>query len=181
MEERFTRFLESLISAIVREYGWAIYSMVVYGSFATGKARPGSDVDMLIHLKDGVRKEKVAGINTTLLKLEREYDLDVAWTLRVPLLRHIHPPIIIFEHSDLIWESISFSNPHLRWTIALSTASKNLFFKNIRATGRVVYGENVLDRIQVTIRLKDRFFFFLMHPVYCLGKSMCKLFYRYFT
>lgn len=182
MEERFKLFLESLIFSILRKYGEAIYSMVVYGSFATGKARPGSDLDMLIHLKEGVQKEKVAGINKLLLELESEYDLDVAWTLRVPLLRHIHPPIIIFEYFDLNWESIYFKNPNLRWTIALSSASKSLFFENIKATGKVVYGENVLDRIQVTIRMKDRLFSSLMYPVYCLGKSICKLLYAsYFS
>jgi predicted nucleotidyltransferase len=180
MEERFELFLENLISSIVNSYGAAISSMVVYGSFATGKARPGSDLDMLIHLKEGVHKVQVVGINKILLELESEYDLEVAWTLRVPLLRYIHPPIIIFEYSDLYWESICFNNSNLRWTIALSTASKNLFFANIKATGKVVYGENVLERIQSTIRGRDRLFASLMHPVYLLGKSTCKLAYKSF-
>ena len=177
MEERFKLFLENLISSILSIYGEAIYSMVVYGSFATGKARPGSDLDMLIHLKEGVRKEKLVNINKMLLELESKFDLEVAWTLRVPLLRHIHPPIIIFEYFDLNWESIYFKNINLRWTIALSCASKSLFFENIKATGKVVYGENVLDRIQVTIGMKDKIFSSLMYPVYCLGKSTCKLLY----
>jgi hypothetical protein len=128
----------------------------------------------------GVQKEEVAGINQMLLELESEYDLEVAWTLRVPLLRHIHPPIMVFAYADLNWETIWFNNANLRWTIALSSASKNLFFENIKATGKVVYGENVLDRIQVTIRLQDRFFSSLMYPAYLLGKSTCKLVYKSF-
>lgn len=58
MEERFELFLENLIFSIVRTYSAAIFCIVVYGSFATGKARAGSDLDMLIHLKEGCRKKK---------------------------------------------------------------------------------------------------------------------------
>jgi predicted nucleotidyltransferase len=180
MDERYKLFLENLIFSILSKYGESIYSMVVYGSFATETAGSGSDLDLLFHLKNGVEKEKIADLNKILFELESKYEIEVAWTLRVPFLRQIHPPIMIFEYNDLNWRKIYFNNPHLRWTIALSNASKNIFFQNIKKTGQVVYGENVLDHIQVSIRLKDKIFSSLMYPIYRLGKSTSKLVYTTF-
>ena len=179
MEEQFEQFLSELTSAIVNRYGASIYSLVVYGSFATGKAKPGSDLDMLLQLKDGIPKARVGGINNLLRQIEKKYSLEVAWTLRVPILRHIHPPIIIFAYHDIDWHNLVFHNANLFWTIALSTASKRLFFQGIKSSGKVLYGADVLKRIQATVSFSDRFLSWLAYPIYRTGKTTTRMFYQY--
>jgi predicted nucleotidyltransferase len=178
MEERFEQFLAELTAAIIKEYGPLIYSLVVYGSLATGKARQGSDLDMLLQLKEGIPTTRVGAINDLLLAVEKKYGLEVAWTLRVPLLRHIHPPIIIFAYHDIDWHDIVFHNRNLFWTIALSTGSKNLFFQGIKASGKVLYGADVLKRIRVTVSFSDRLRSWLAAPVYRAGKAGTRLLYQ---
>lgn len=178
MEERYEQFLAALTAAIVKKYGAIIYSLVVYGSFATGKAKQGSDLDMLLQLKEGIPKAEAAGMTDLLLAIEKKYGLEVTWTLRVPLLRHIHPPVIIFEYNDIDWHNIVFHNANLYWTIALSTASKGLFFQGIKASGKVLYGADVLDRIRVIVTFRDRLLSWLAYPMYRAGKSATRLLYR---
>ena len=178
MEERFEQFLTELTGAIVKEYGPSIYSLVVYGSFATGKAKQGSDLDMLLHLKQGIPKARVSAINDLLFAIEKKYGLEVAWTLRVPMLRHIHPPIIIFAYNDIDWRNLAFHNANLFWTIALSCASKNLFFQNIQASGKVLFGANVLQRIQVVVSFYDHLMAWLTYPLYRIGKSTTRMLYQ---
>lgn len=180
MEKRFEQFLNELTHTILEKYGERIFSLVLYGSFATRKAKQGSDLDMLIQLQDGVPKETAAGINEMLIAIDKKYRLDVSWTLRVPLLRHIHPPIIIFGYREINWESGVFDNPNLRWTIALSVGSKSLFFYSLKNQGRVLYGMNVLDQIQVNIGLLDWLVSYLMYPFYRLGKLTAKPYYYVF-
>jgi len=178
MDERFEQFLAELTSAIVNRYGAIIYSLVVYGSFATGKAKAGSDLDMLLQLKQGIPKARVGGINDLLRAVEKKYALEVAWTLCVPILRHIHPPIIIFAYHDIDWHHLAFHNANLFWTIALSTASKSLFFQGIKTSGKVLSGADVLKRIQVTVSFSDRFLSWLAYPIYRIGKSATRMFYQ---
>lgn len=182
MEKRFEQFLNELTHTILEKYGEKIFSLVLYGSFAMRKAKRGSDLDMLIQLQDGVPKETAVGIgiNEMLVAIDKKHRLDVSWTLRVPLLRHIHPPIIIFGYREINWERGVFDNPNLRWTIALSAGSKSVFFSSLKNQGRVLYGMNVLDQIQVNIRLLDRLVSYLMYPFYRLGKLTAKLYYYVF-
>jgi predicted nucleotidyltransferase len=178
MEERFAQFLADLTGVIVKEYGPLIYSLVVYGSLATGKARQGSDLDMLLQLKEGIPRSRVGAINDLLLAVEKKYCLEVAWTLRVPLLRHIHPPIIIFAYHEIDWHNVTFHNTNLFWTIALSCASKRLFFQSIKASGKVLYGADVLERIRVTVSFSDHLLSWLAAPIYRVGKSATRLLYQ---
>jgi len=179
MEERFEQFLAELTGAIIKEFGPSIYSLVVYGSFATGKAKQTSDLDMLIQLKQGIPKARIADINDLLFAIEKKYSLEVAWTLRVPLLRHIHPPIIVFAYNDIDWQNVVFHNANLFWTIALSCGSKSLFFQNIQASGRVLYGANVLERIQAVVSFSDLLLAWLTYPIYRAGKSTTRMLYQY--
>ena len=180
MEKQFEQFLNELTHTILKEYGERIFSLVLYGSFARRKAKQGSDLDILIQLQDGVPKEIGAGINELLIAIDKKHRLDVSWTLRVPLLRHIHPPIIILGYREINWASGVFDNPNLRWTIALSVGSKSLFFCSLKKQGRVLYGTNVLDQIQVNIGLLDWLVSYLMYPFYRVGKLTAKLYYCLF-
>jgi len=54
------------------------------------------------------RQGRAGAINDLLLA-----NLEMAWTLRVPLLRHIHPSIIIFAYNDIDRQNLVFHNANL--------------------------------------------------------------------
>jgi len=66
--------LDLFISSVQAELGNNIVSIILYGSVARGEARPGSDVDLLIILRDAspVYRERLQQFLVILCQLQEE-------------------------------------------------------------------------------------------------------------
>jgi predicted nucleotidyltransferase len=97
---RIRKLMKELKAGLVRIYGDKLKAVYLYGSYARGDYRPGSDVDVMILLKDYKNYwEEIRKTSELMSEVSLEYDLLVSrifmteakWqTPDTPLLRNIH-------------------------------------------------------------------------------------------
>ena len=97
---RIRKLMKELKEGLVRIYGDRLKAVYLYGSYARGDYRPGSDVDVMILLKDyrnywdEIRRTSELMSNVSLehdLLVSRIFMTEAKWQQPdTPLLRNIH-------------------------------------------------------------------------------------------
>ncbi|TSC74873.1 MAG: hypothetical protein G01um101430_690 [Parcubacteria group bacterium Gr01-1014_30] len=180
MKDNASRFLDELRLAIIEKWGEKIFTFVLYGSYASGTAKESSDIDIIIQLKPGYKKKELDGAHELLKSLCRKHGVSADWTLYPPFLKYIHPPIIIMEYDEMDWEKGSVRNFTLLSTIRVSSVVKSVFLENIKKSGRVFYGEDVLAKMRLDVSFFDRLVAFFAYPMFLWNKYSSKAFYKIF-
>jgi len=177
MDKKLEEFLTEFKDAIIKKHGEKIFSFILYGSFAAGKAELGkSDFDAIIQLKRGHKKEEVHDIISLFLELDKKHGTKLPWNWHDPILRRIHPPVLILDFNGIDWKEAKFKDRLINFIIEISV-SRRLFFASLKKEGKVLHGENVLKLIEAEPNLADELRAKFSKPVQSLWKRISRIIY----
>lgn len=162
MKQRFHTFLNDLLNTVLNRYADRIHRIILFGSFATGTASYGSDLDLIIELEPGYSRSDLSDLHLLYLQYCRTYRTGGEWSVRDPLLRRIHPTLFVAEHGEIDWEAGRFhgSNRFFLTAFLLRVVFRSLFTGSFWQENDVVYGpplppprfpSTVFDRVLLTV------------------------------
>ncbi|MBI5223057.1 nucleotidyltransferase domain-containing protein [Candidatus Micrarchaeota archaeon] len=159
---KINKFLDEFVEEISRKHGENIDFVLLFGSVARGEFRCGiSDIDMIIQLKTDDKNERIEkSIEETFWQLDEKYGTElhqVCSTKRKDMFAifekevRLYKPFEIIGPKDIDWAGGRINSPKLGSFVAVAPIEQ--FAKKIKHEGKIIYGRNILEDINV----KDSF------------------------
>ncbi len=158
-------FLSEFVRLLTAKYASDIDFILLFGSAARGEFRAGiSDVDMIIQVKRNAAMSKVEKYAENIFwKLDKKHGTQlykVCSTSRDDLFAgleqkvKLYKPFEVLGPNDIKWSEGKISSPGLGVFAAIAPIYQ--FAKKIKREGKVLYGRNILEEIEVKEDIIDK-------------------------
>lgn len=168
IDENLGKFLDEMITLLVKEFPGEIVSFILFGSATTGEWILGkSDIDCIVLIKNRSKTKMVEKfLNELLLELDLKYKLNLTETCTIykktqnPALNLIlkTESVMMFGRPFYVLSEDQFDLKNarirhdLKIQIGLSViASLNMFLQRIKSTGIILYGKDIRKDIPKSI------------------------------
>jgi predicted nucleotidyltransferase len=170
-QELVERFLDDFVKRITNLYIERIDFILLFGSAARGEWKKGvSDIDMIIQLKDAIKKDDVYKRTEEIFwELDEKYDtkfkevcsmkepkkLNLVEAIRFAEREiRLYVPFEIIGPGEIDWEECEFHNP-LYKVGAFLIFPKSMFFLKIKAEGKILFGRDIIKKLKPRLNWRD--------------------------
>ena len=154
------KYIEDVLTRLISDFGQKLVSVVLFGGVAEGYfSKDVSDVDIIVVLSDTCSKEDIKKARTTMKNIEIKYNFSrESYRIIDKLLQLFNEHIGIFTSHFVCkksaFENGNFNEMFLRITpfflIADLIVPKRILLTNISGSGRVIYGDELLQQIKIS-------------------------------
>jgi len=154
------KYIEDVRTRLISDFGQKLVSVVLFGGVAEGYfSKDVSDVDIIVVLSDTCSKEDIKKARTTMKNIEIKYNFSHdSYRIIDRLLQLFNEHIGIFTSHFVCkksaFENGNFNEMFLRITpfflIADLIVPKRILLTNISGSGRVIYGDELLQQIKIS-------------------------------
>ena len=154
------KYIEDVRTRLISDFGQKLVSVVLFGGVAEGYfSKDISDVDIIVVLSDTCSKEDIKKARTTMKNIEIKYNFSRdSYRIIDRLLQLFNEHIGIFTSHFVCkksaFENGNFNEMFLRITpfflIADLIVPKRILLTNISGSGRVIYGDELLQQIKIS-------------------------------
>ena len=154
------KYIEDVRTRLISDFGQKLVSVVLFGGVAEGYfSKDVSDVDIIVVLSDTCSKEDIKKARRTMKNIEIKYNFSrESYRIIDRLLQLFNEHIGIFTSHFVCkksaFENGNFNEMFLRITpfflIADLIVPKRILLTNISGSGRVIYGDELLQQIKIS-------------------------------